>query len=104
MRETENLGTLRLFLAAVNLQVAHDQALSAAVLKENKRIRGKEGGGVKHIGVRFAGGNNQRGLPSFKRDAKRPGLIAGFYVCRRHVRGFSRKVLVKETYPSNWAI
>src|SRR3989338_3257671 len=48
-----------LLSGAVDLQVAHDQISLAPMMEKNKRVGGKKGGGIEHIGVALAGRDNK---------------------------------------------
>ena len=58
----QKLVRLRLFAAAIDLEVAQDQRSFPVLLEENKRIGRKEARRVKHVRIGLAGGDDEAGL------------------------------------------
>ena len=60
-----------LFFGAVNLEIAHYDALLVFVLEEDKRIRHEEPCRIKHVGIAFAGRHDKVRLVGFEAGLRR---------------------------------
>jgi hypothetical protein len=60
--ERKHAIDMSLFFGAVDFQIAHHDSLGILVLKKDKWIGNEKARGVEHIGVAFAGGDEQARL------------------------------------------
>ena len=64
LRQGKDRTDLRLLPGSIDFQVAHEQKFLAVMNKKNERIRSKEAGGIKQVGVRLTGSHDQLGIGS----------------------------------------